>query len=274
MPFDAPLFNAPLINAPLFDAHCHLDFDCFDADRGAVFERARAAGVCRFMVPGTTRRRWKHVLALGAREGVAVSLGLHPYFIDSHGDSDLEALAEELGRHDRLVAIGECGIDARFETTLVQQWALFEAQLQLARQHRLPVVIHCVHADDQVAKRLRQLDLPRRGLVHAFGGSPQQARRFLDLGYTLGLGGAATYDRAQRLHRAVTMIPDDGFVLETDSPDMPLSGRQGQRNEPAYLMETLATIARLRGQTRDSVAANAWSNTCRLFGLDADGRAS
>jgi len=251
----------------LFDAHCHLDFDSFDADREAVFERAHAVGVSRFMVPGATRRRWKNVLALNERDDVVASLGLHPYFIDEHVDSDLELLAEEIGRHRDLVGIGECGIDARFEATLERQWALFEAQLQLAKQHRLPVIVHCVHADDQVAKRLKQLDLPARGLIHAFGGSPQQAKRFLDLGYMLGLGGAVTYDRAKRLHRAVQSIPDDGFVLESDSPDMPLSGRQGQRNEPAYLVHTLDRVAALRGQARDSVAASASINTQRLFGL-------
>jgi len=251
----------------LFDAHCHLDFDCFDADREAVFERAHAAGVERFMVPATTRKRWTNVLALGQRDDVVVSLGLHPYFVEAHRDSDLDELDEALGRERQLVAVGECGIDARFDATLERQWALFEAQLQLAKQHRLPVIVHCVHADDQVAKRLRQLDLPARGLIHAFGGSPQQAERFVDLGYCLGLGGAVTYERAKRLRRGVAAIPDDAYVLESDSPDMPLAGRQGQRNEPAYLTETLAHVARLRGQAPEEVAAKATANTRRLFGL-------
>ncbi|WP_110599592.1 TatD family hydrolase [Salinicola lusitanus] len=253
----------------LFDAHCHLDFDSFDADRQAVFERAHAVGVSRFMVPGTTRERWGAVLSLGERADVVVALGLHPYFIAQHAAGDLEALEKAVAPGDRLVGIGECGIDARFEATLERQWELFEAQLQLAKRYRLPVIIHCVHADDQVAKRLKQLDLPARGLIHAFGGSPEQAKRFVDLGYRLGLGGAVTYDRAKRLHRAVRAIPDDGFVLETDSPDMPLAGRQGQRNEPAHLDETLARVALLRGQDADWVAASAWDNTHRLFRLEA-----
>ncbi|WP_110691773.1 TatD family hydrolase [Salinicola halophyticus] len=254
----------------LFDAHCHLDFDSFDADREAVFERAHAAGVSRFMVPGTTRRRWENVLALSERDDVVASLGLHPFFLDEHAERDIERLAKALDQHPHLVGIGECGIDARFEATLDQQWALFEAQLQLAKQRRLPIIVHCVHADDQVAKRLKQLDLPAGGLIHAFGGSAQQAGRFLDLGYTLGLGGAVTYDRAKRLHRVVQSLPDDGFVLETDSPDMPLCGRQGQRNEPSCLPRTLDAVAALRRQERDRIAANAWANTRRLFRLTAD----
>lgn len=252
----------------LFDAHCHLDFDSFDADRDAVFERAIAAGVSRFMVPGTTRARWDAVVKLSERDDVVASLGLHPYFLDEHGDDDLEALADEIGRQPPLVGIGECGIDARFEDTLERQWVLFEAQLQLAKRHRLPVIVHCVHADDQVAKRLKELDLPARGLIHAFGGSPQQARRFLDLGYVLGLGGAVTYQRARRLHRAVRAVPDDGFVLETDSPDMPLCGHQGRRNEPCRLVDVLQSVATLRDQDRETVAANAWANAQRLFRLD------
>lgn len=251
----------------LFDAHCHLDFESFDADRDTVFERAIAAGVSRFMVPGTTRARWEAVLRLSERDEVVASLGLHPYFLDEHGDDDLEALADEISRHPRLVGIGECGIDARFEQTLDRQWALFEAQLQLAKRQHLPVIVHCVHADDQVAKRLRQLDLPARGLIHAFGGSPEQAGRFLDLGYVLGLGGAVTYERAKRLHRAVRAIPDDGYVLETDSPDMPLCGHQGQRNEPSRLADVLAHVAALRDQDRETVATHAWANTQRLFRL-------
>ena len=117
----------------LIDAHCHLDFPDFDADREAVVERARAVGVSHFVVPGTTRKRWPGVLALGARDDVSVCLGLHPYFMDEHGEGDIEALAQALDDHvaaaPGVVAIGECGIDARFPETLDAQWRLFDAQL-------------------------------------------------------------------------------------------------------------------------------------------------
>ncbi|WFF42965.1 TatD family deoxyribonuclease [Salinicola endophyticus] len=249
----------------LFDAHCHLDFAAFDADREAVLARAQAVGVRRFMVPATTRARWPAVSALAARDDVVIGLGLHPYFVATHRDEDLDALGEALAQRREVVAVGECGIDARFAETLPRQWQLFEAQLQLAKHYRLPLVIHCVHANDQVAKRLRQLALPAGGLIHAFSGSPQQAHRFVDLGYHLGLGGAATHTRAQRLQRAIASLPDDAFVLETDSPDMPPAGRQGQRNEPANLTEVLTRVAALRRCPEAEVAAQAYANTCRLF---------
>jgi TatD DNase family protein len=252
---------------PLIDAHCHLDFPDFDADREAVFERARAAGVRHFVVPGTTRARWPGVLALGQRDDVSVCLGLHPYFMDTHAEGDLDALALALDEHPEVVAVGECGIDARFEATLDAQWHLFDAQLRLAKARSLPVVIHCVRANDQVAKRLRQLGLPAGGLIHAFAGSPEQARKFLDLGFVVGLGGAVTHERAKRLQRAVAALPDDGYVLETDSPDMPLAGHRGERNEPSRVAEVCRMVAALRGQAVERVAVESTQTARRLFWL-------
>lgn len=251
----------------LIDAHCHLDFEAFDADREAVFERARAAGVVHFMVPGTTRERWPAVLALAARDDVSVSLGLHPYFMHEHHEGDVEALARMIDARPEVRALGECGIDARFEESLDVQWEFFNAQLRLAKSRRLPVVIHCVHANDKVSKRLRQLDLPAGGLIHAFAGSPDQAWKFLDLGFVVGLGGAVTYERAQRLWRAVKSLPEDGFVLETDSPDMPLCGHQGQRNEPARISQVCEMVAKLRGETPEAIAAQSTATARRVFDL-------
>ncbi|MFY0990329.1 TatD family hydrolase [Halomonas sp. C05BenzN] len=252
---------------PLIDAHCHLDFPDFDADREAVFERARAVGVAHFVVPGTTRKRWPDVLALGRRDDVSVCLGLHPYFMDDHRDDDISALESALDERTDVVAIGECGIDARFEQTLDAQWRLFDAQLRVAKARALPVVIHCVRANDKVARRLRQLALPAGGLIHAFAGSPEQAHRFLDLGFVVGIGGAVTFERARRLQRAVAALPDDGYVLESDSPDMPLAGHRGERNEPARVAEVCRVVAELRAQSLEAVAAASTATARRLLGL-------
>lgn len=251
----------------LIDAHCHLDFAQFDDDRSEVFEAAKAVGVARFVVPGTTRSRWQQVLALGERADTTACLGLHPYFVDEHQASDINALDHLLGEHPGVVAVGECGIDGRFTDTLEAQWHYFDAQLKLAKQHSLPVVVHCVHANDKVAKRLRQLALPKAGLIHAFSGSIEQATKFLDLGFKLGLGGAVTYERAKRLRRTVEALPDNAFVLETDSPDMPLSGYQGMRNEPRRVAEVCDVVAALRGQTVEQVAAQSSESANTLFGL-------
>lgn len=251
----------------LIDAHCHLDFTQFDHDRIEVFEAAKAMGVEHFIVPGTTRDRWQQVLSLDEREDTSVCLGLHPYFIDQHQESDVDALDHQLSKHPELVALGECGIDARYTDTLDAQWDYFDAQLKLAKHYSLPVVVHCVHANDKVSKRLRELGLPRAGLIHAFSGSTEQATKFLDLGFKLGLGGAVTYERAKRLQRTVKALPDDAFVLETDSPDMPLNGYQGKRNEPCRVAEVCEVVASLRGQTTEQVAAQSSDTAATLFGL-------
>ncbi|WP_301584939.1 TatD family hydrolase [Halomonas alkaliantarctica] len=256
----------------LIDAHCHLDFTAFDDDRDAVIENAKAVGVEHFVVPATTRSHWPNVLALGSRTDVSLCVGLHPYFIDTHSDHDLVALETLLAKHEaeagkRFVAVGECGIDGRFTESLEEQWKYFNAQLRLAKQFDLPVVVHCVKANDQVSKRLRQLALPRGGLIHAFSGSYDQAAKFLDLGFTLGLGGAVTYERAQRLREVVARLPDNGFVLETDSPDMPLSGYQGQRNEPCRVAKVGNVVAALRHQPFERIAALSSANAIRLFDL-------
>lgn len=251
----------------LIDAHCHLDSPDFEADREAVIARARAAGVGHFVVSGTTRKRWPDILALGERDDVSVCLGLHPYFIDDHLDGDLPALGEALAANPGIVAVGECGIDGRFTETLDVQWQLFDAQLRLSKLHDLPLVIHCVRANDKVDKRLREMALPAGGLIHGFAGSPEQALKFLDLGFVLGLGGAVTHVRAKRLHRAVAALPDDGYVLETDSPDMPLASHRGERNEPARVADVCQFVAGLRGQSVYQVAANSSVNARRLFRL-------
>lgn len=251
----------------LIDAHCHLDFAAFDDDRQAMFERAHVAGVGHFVVPGTTRERWPRVVALGERDDVSIALGLHPAFMDCHDEGDVEALAQALDAHPEAVALGECGIDARFADSLDAQWQLLDAQLKLAKARCLPVVLHCVHANDKLSKRLRQLDLPAGGLIHAFAGSADQAQRFIDLGFVVGLGGATSYPRAQRLQRAVAALPDDGYMLETDSPDMPLCGFQGQRNEPARVARVAEAVAELRGQSVAEVRAYSADNTRRLFGI-------
>lgn len=251
----------------LIDAHCHLDFSAFDSDRLDVIDSAKAVGVGHFVVPGTTRARWPNVLKLGEREDISLCLGLHPYFIAEHEEQDLAALEKQIAEDARFVAVGECGIDGRFTKTLDEQWHYFNAQLRLAKQYELPVVVHCVKANDTVSKRLRQLALPRGGLIHAFAGSYEQADKFLQLGYTLGLGGGVTYERAQRLRHVVSQLPDDRFVLETDSPDMPLCGYQGQRNEPCRVADVCEVVAYLRNQTVDQVAALSSANAARLFRL-------
>ncbi|MCM5703437.1 TatD family hydrolase [Larsenimonas salina] len=267
----------------MIDAHCHLSRDAFDDDAHAVHARALHAGVTGMIDAGTTAKRFKRQLELAdALPGLSLCHGLHPYFLDDHvlddtrgidgpthdgkPHDDIVRLKQALDRGERrVVGVGECGLDRRLER-FDAQWALLEPQLRLAKARSLPVVLHCVGMNDELSKRLKQLDLPARGLVHAFSGSWQQAVRFLDLGYVLGVGGAMTHDGAHRLHRIVKALPADRYVLETDSPDMAPQGIT-KRNEPANLARVLKAAAVLRGECEASIVTATSNTVRRVFGV-------
>lgn len=251
----------------LIDSHSHFDDARFDCDRDAAYQRAHSAGVKAQVLAAVSARLWPQLRSVAARyPGLYPSYGLHPVWLAEHQPEHLDALANWLNR-ERPVAIGECGLDYYLpELDHNLQAAYFTGQLHLARHHDLPVIIHARHAVDDVIKQLRRYP-GVRGVVHSFSGSADQARRLLDLGVLLSFGGPLTYPRATRLRSLVQSLPLDSFMLETDSPDQPLSSHRGERNEPARLPEVLACVAELRGADPAEIAAAANANACRLFGL-------
>lgn len=252
----------------LTDSHCHLDLDAFQPDREQVIARARAAGVDTLVIPAVSRRRWAPLEALcRAHEGLHPAYGLHPMFLDEHeDDADLAALDDWLQAHPA-VAVGECGLDHHIpDARPERQRALFEGQLAIARNHDLPVIVHARKSVEDVIIAIRRVG-GLRGVVHSFPGSYEQARQLWDNGFLVSLGGPLTYPRARRLRRLVAEIPIDWLMLETDSPDQPNAGHQGERNEPARIREVLTVVAGLRGETEAAVAAATRANAARLFGL-------
>jgi TatD DNase family protein len=249
----------------LYDSHCHLDAPEFDPDRPAVVARARAAGVGWQLVPAVSRDAWPGLRAACALDpGLLPAYGLHPMFLDRHRDEHLDELADWLAR-ERPAAVGECGLDYFVEgLDPDRQRHFFQAQLDLARDFDLPVVLHARRAVDEVITRLRRTG-GLRGVVHSWSGSEEQARQLFDLGFHLGIGGPVTFERAQRLRRTVASMPIEFLLLETDAPDQPGAGHRGERNEPAYLPEVLAVVAGLRGETPEAVAAATTANARRLF---------
>jgi TatD DNase family protein len=256
----------------LIDTHCHLDFPDFDSDRAAVIERARSVGVERIVVPSITVDNFERVLQLCATDSrLYPALGLHPCF--SHNpELDLDRLDKMLTQtKGQVVAIGEIGLDFRPEYAspeqLSAQQQLFTAQLQLAKTHELPVLIHAVKAHDQVLKVLRQLQLPRCGIIHAFSGSEQQAQEYARLGFKLGFGGAVTYVRARKLRRLAAELPLEWLVLETDAPDMPLQDYRDKPNEPCRVADVAECVAQLREVETAEVAAATSATASRLLRL-------
>lgn len=241
---------------PLIDSHCHIDVTEFAPDREAVIARARAAGVAALVVPGVRLADLDHLLATcRAHPGVLFpALGLHPVYLDDHAPDAVDRL-RELARRERPVAIGEIGLDFFVEgLDPARQQALFEAQLRLAQELDLPVILHVRRAHDAVLATLRRVRLPRGGICHAFSGSPDQAVHYQRLGFLLGFGGAATHERATRLRATLRGLPLEAIALETDAPDMaPAFLERGARNSPEYLPRIARLLAELRGVSVDEL---------------------
>ena len=256
------------------DTHCHLDALEFDADRDAVVARARAAGVETMVLPAVEAANFDAVRTLAHAHGLAYALGIHPLYVDRAADADLDRLRKALAawRDDpRLVAVGEIGLD-HFVPGLdrVRQERFYAAQLGLAREAGLPVILHVRRSADDLLKHLRRTAVPG-GIAHAFNGSDPQARAFLDLGFRLGFGGTLSFDRALQIRRLAQGLPPTALVLETDAPDIPpqwltrsaearARGEVSGRNEPAELPRIGAALAALRGWTPAETAAATHAN--------------
>ncbi|AKJ30518.1 TatD family hydrolase [Caldimonas brevitalea] len=268
------------------DTHAHLDAPEFDADRDAMIGRARAAGVTQVVLPAVGHGNFVAVRELAHRHRLSYALGVHPLVADSEPDDVIERLRDALiaCRDDpRLVAVGEIGLDL-FTPGLdrARQEALFVTQLKLARQMGLPVLLHTRRAVDPVLKQLRRAGVVG-GIAHAFNGSAQQARVFIELGFKLGFGGAMTFERAHQIRRLAADLPLDSLVLETDAPDIPphwlyktaeqRAAGESSRNEPAELPRIAAELARLRRLRLEDLAsctaANAHAVLPRLAALEA-----
>ena len=253
----------------LIDSHSHFDVAEFDDDRAHALARARAAGVRRQIVPAIDAAGFARVRELCAREhGLYPAYGLHPMYLAEHRPEHLQELEQWIER-ERPVAVGECGLDFFVPGLDADaQREYFRRQLELARKFDLPLILHARRAVDEVTAAIRRIG-NLRGVVHSFSGSVEQAQHLWKLGFCLGLGGPLTYPRAHRLREIVATMPLEYLLLETDSPDQPLHGHQGQRNEPALLAEVCTCVAQLRGVEPEEVAAATTRNCERLFRLDS-----
>jgi TatD DNase family protein len=256
------------------DTHVHLDAAEFESDRAAVAARARAAGVSHMVLPAVGVANFDTVRQLAHAGGAAYALGIHPLCVEAAADEDLDHLAGALRRwrdDPRLVAVGEIGLD-HFVPGLdrARQERFYAAQLKLARDAGLPVILHVRRSADTLLKHLRRIDAAG-GIAHAFNGSAQQAQTFVALGFRLGFGGAMTFERALQIRRLAASVPDDVPVLETDAPDIApqwlyrdaearAAGAAPARNEPAELPRIAQTLAALRGWTIEETAARTRAN--------------
>ena len=253
----------------LIDTHCHLDNDQFSIDRIDVLDNCHRGGITRIVIPATVISGWLQLLMLcETQKGLYPALGLHPMFIASHKDNDIKLLERWIRDHrQQVVAVGEIGLDY-YDKQLdrKRQQTLFEAQLHIAQEFDLPVILHVRKAHDRVLKTLKRIPV-KGGIVHAFSGSEQQAQRYIEMGFKLGFGGTVTYENSSRIHKLAVNLPLEAIVLETDAPDMVVSSHHGERNSPEYLLEILEALSALREESKKDIAKQTTKNAIDVLAL-------
>jgi len=271
--------------AEIVDTHCHLDLRLFDGDRERVIERAVAAGVGTLINPAIDLDSCHRVLALADRyPNVHAALGVHPNDSADFGNETMAAL-RDLVQHPKVVAIGEIGLDYYWEKVEhAQQKAALAAQVALASELGLPVILHTRNAKDgnegciedllcEIARWWPEIRTARGedaifGVWHAFSGTLEHATRAYGLGLTLGVGGPLTFQNARRLRSLAPQLRDDRLLLETDAPYLTPHPHRGQRNEPAYLPLVADALAELTTMTTDQIAVQTTATARRCFTLE------
>jgi TatD DNase family protein len=262
----------------LIDTHCHLQDPKFDGEHEAVVHRAREAGVSTLVVIGYDLDSSRRAADLASSlDGVYATIGVHPHDAKTLTPDDLETLSQ-LAKAPRVVAIGEIGLDFyRNLSPPEDQHRAFREQLDLARSLRLPVVIHSRDADEETFEILASyakgvmFGWPGGrplGVLHCFAGDLALALRYTEIGFLISVAGTVTYANAERTRAVVRGTPLESMVVETDAPYLAPQSRRGQRNEPAFVVETIRFIAGLRGEPFEEIAATASANAACLFSLD------
>lgn len=254
-----------------FDTHTHLDYlsQLLHLTPLQLAENAKAQGVERLLVVAVFAKNFNDVTACShsAPQSIRYALGLHPLYIREHQKSDLDLLEMQLSQNDPFcTAIAEIGLEkAVNEVCTAELWQkqceFLEAQLSLAKRFQLPVNLHSRKSHDQLFVFLKKAQLSRTGVVHGFAGSYEQAKRFVDLGYKIGVGGTITYQRANKTREAIRKLPLESLLLETDSPDMPVYGFQGEPNRPERLLQSFQALCTLRSETETQIAETIWQNS-------------
>jgi len=273
------------------DTHCHLDAWEFSQPEGATAQQIRGEaatkGVAHCVIPAVHPDNFDAVRLLAHSLGDSYCLGIHPLYVAQATEDDLEALERQLARYQddpRLVAVGEIGLDFFVPALCTpaireKQEYFYRRQLQLARQYRLPLVLHIRRSADRLLKHLRALQhpqLPWSGIAHAFNGSLVQAQAFVSLGFKLGFGGAVTFERARQLRHLAQVLPLQALVMETDAPDIAphwlyataaqrAAGMPQGRNAPGELPRIAAEVAQLRGISPDALAQATTANACQAL---------
>jgi len=272
------------------DSHCHLDFTEFSHNLPELLQQCLAQNIHRIIVPSVNPEHWQRVLTLADNQitkiDIACALGIHPWFLIlqdklSPKNHDLAFQEQQLNQaivkdRQKIIAIGECGIDVfkakkntadeeAFNNNIKLQQAFFDMQLTIAKQNNLPVIIHHCQSHQLILPLLKQYKLDKAGVIHAFSGSYQQAKSYVDLGFKLGIGGTITYPRAKKTINAIKRLPLSSLLLETDAPAMPTFGQQGKINSPLNLIQVFQALTMIKSEYEEDIAKKIEFNIEELF---------
>lgn len=265
------------------DSHCHLDFSEFTHSEGSLLQLLKQCHnnrIHNIIVPSVSPDNWQTVLNLPSlypqkKLNIHPCLGIHPWYLFHENTAlnqdsliDLAQLCDN--NQERICAIGETGIDTKIAEqydNLAQQREFFAFHLELANTLSKPVIIHHRKSHQHIIPLLKQFKPKKQGVIHAFSGSYQEAKQYIDLGFKLGIGGTITYPRAKKTIETVKKLPLESILLETDAPSMPLNGYQGENNSPVRVLEVFKALCVLRKESNEHIAKAIEYNVSELFNL-------
>ncbi|MDF5711165.1 MAG: TatD family hydrolase [Nostoc sp. S4] len=257
----------------LIDTHVHLNFDNFQPDLLAVRSRWQQAGVVRLVHSCVYPEEFSSIQAIAHEfPEISFAVGLHPLDAQKWNQDTAEKIKYLASSNSNVVAIGEMGLDFYKADNYQQQYMIFESQLAIASELDLPVIIHCRDAAAQtreVLEKWRSLKGERvRGVMHCWGGTPEETQWFLDLGFYISFSGTVTFKNAKAIQSSAAMVSSERLLIETDCPFLaPVPKRGERRNEPAYVRYVAEQVAKLRQEPVEVIAQQTTENACKLFGL-------
>jgi len=252
-----------------FDSHCHVDEEKFDADRDTVLARMREHGITRFAVIGSDMETSRHAIAFaGIHAGAVAAGGIHPHEAKSFREEDCEEIAAWY-REGKIRAIGEIGLDYFYDFSPRDvQRAVCIRQMELAYRIGAPVVFHIRDAHGEMLEIMKERKSRLTdGIIHCFSGSPEIAKEYLKLGYSISFAGPLTFKKAPKLQETALLVPKDRLLIETDSPYMAPEPVRGTRNEPTNVRYVGMKLAELRGEDPEETAAYTTENAMRIYGM-------
>lgn len=266
--------NEKPVEMHLIDTHVHLNFESLASDLDAVRQRWQQAGVVRLVHSCVHPGEFNAIQAIADRvPELSFAVGLHPLDTEKWTVKSADQIVDLAQSDSRVVAIGEMGLDFYKADDQSQQEKIFEAQLEIAHHLNKPVIIHCRDAAAPMLRILKQFCNRTgsvSGVMHCWGGTPEETQWFLDLGFYISFSGIVTFKNAQSVHASARQVPSDRLLIETDCPFLAPVPRRGKLNEPSYVQYVAEALAKLRNVPLETITQQTTNNACQLFGLSLE----